>query len=264
MEKISNLLIKKLELVNTYLIPTTWSGLRLIDELQKIPRAWKHLRLDKNWIILPKRSVYDHLVSLWRNADILMDLTELKVDIKALTDIIAFHDLAEAIIWDTPYFTTSDLAKDLHKSKEDKDLEEMKANMLILDTFEWELKKDFWAYLSSWINSETSNELLLFKYLDRLDPIINIWRYINIFRFEIDIDHFLFAMDDFFINPHVVEFSFNANTKLLVKFFQDKNNALRFHKDWIDFIRRKLESSPINPNFLIEILENKDMNFIWN
>ncbi|EKE29295.1 MAG: hypothetical protein ACD_2C00193G0016 [uncultured bacterium (gcode 4)] len=262
MEKIQAILKERLESVNAYLILHDWNELRLIDELKKIPRAGKHLRLDKNEIKLPKRSVYDHLLSIWRNADILFEIFDMKLDRNAFMNIIAFHDLAEAIIWDIPYFTTTELAGWPLKTKEEKDKEEEKVNSLILDSFDWSLKEDFRFFLLEWMSPDKSPELKLFNYLDRLDPIMNIWIYINMFRDEIDITHFLNAMDDFFINPNVIKFAFNSETEDLVRFFQNKEHALSFHKDWMDFIKRWIDSSKINPESIIEILSCKNMHFI--
>jgi hypothetical protein len=79
--------------------------------------------------------------------------------------------------------------------------------------------------LSEFNDSRGTDELFLFNFIDRVDPIINIWIYINLFRSEIDIDKFLVAMDDFFLNPKVVGFSLDDETEFLVRFLQNKEFA---------------------------------------
>lgn len=177
-------------------------------------------------------------------------------------NIVAFHDLAEAIIWDIPFFTTSELAKGLYKSKENKDEEERKVNELILNTFEWELKNDFQIFLSDWNKTEFSNELKYFNFLDRLDPILNIWKYIDIFHSKINIEQFLEAMNDFYINPHLVNYTLNKNTRTIIDFLQNKKFAVDFYNNWITTFDANLDLSKTKIDLFKSIFDIKDMFFI--
>lgn len=262
MQKIQEDVLNKLELINSFKIKYDWKDLFLIDELKKIPRSWKHLRLDKAWIKLPKRSIYDHLVSLSRNADILIDLIDFEIDPGVLSNIIVFHDLAEVMIWDVPYFTTSELAQNLYKSKEHKDQEENKANIIILNKFEWKLKDDFKFFLENFNASIDNNELKFFNFLDRTDPIINIWKYLNIFKKEIEINKFLSAMDDFFINPNVINFSLNNDTDKLIRLIQNKAIAKEFYHNWLQVFDNNLDINDSKINLIKNIFDNREIHFI--
>jgi len=255
-------LLEKIELINSYKIISDWKEFKLIDELKKIPRAGKHLRLDKAWIVLPKRSVYDHLLSLWRNVNIFKDFIDFEISEEKVSNIIAFHDLAEAIMWDIPFFTSTELAKWLYKSKEHKDEEEKRVNNLILNTFEWELKRDFSEYLSDCESWEFSNELKYFNYLDRIDPVLNIWKYLLIFKSKIDIEVFLEAMNDFFINPNLVNYTLNNDTLTVVKFLQNKDFAIDFFYNWVSSFDSNLDLSKSKIDLFKSIFDTEEMFFI--
>lgn len=49
---------------------------------------------------------------------------------------------------------------------------------------------------------------MFFKMIDKIDPIITVWRYLNYYRGKIDdIDNFLLRLRDFFEYPVVVKYS---------------------------------------------------------
>jgi hypothetical protein len=45
------------------------------------------------------------------------------------------------------------------------------------------------------------------------------------FRFNIGIDKFLSALEDFFINPNIILYSIDKETEFLINFLQNTENA---------------------------------------
>lgn len=237
--------------------------INLIKELKSTPRAWKHLRFDKFDIKLPKRSIYDHMISLSISAESFLDELNLDLDRKKIADFILFHDLAEAIMWDVPFFTSCEIAKLVYKTKEQKDEEERIINKFFIDNFPESLKDDFQIYEQEFFQEADSEEKRFLNFIDRFDPILNIWTYLLKFKDEIDISYFLQSMADFFDNPKVKDYAYISDLYETVIFFQNKENAFDFYNGWIEFLKAK-EMNRIRWEIIWKLIDREGIHYCAN
>lgn len=205
------------------------STFSLVERLQSIPRTGKAVRIDRFGLNLPKQSLVDHIKTLAIMADVFKSALDMDLDSGLLARMAAFHDLAETITGDTPDFTSKELAAGHYMDAEDKRLEEKNANATIADCLTGPLKSDFLEVLDC-LEDAGSQEARFFIMLDKLEPIISVWRYINQFRKTIDIENFLEAMTDFFTNPKVGKACLTQDVVLLASFLQDKKMARKYYE----------------------------------
>lgn len=219
-------IIKELE---TLSIEYNGQKRKVISELKSLPRTGIEIRLEKFNIDLPVQSVYDHSMSLAYNADILInEYKGEKIDPAEMAYIFIFHDMSEIIMGDVPDFTDEELAGTEYKSKEGKVLAEQKANQIILKQLPHNLAKVFSRVINK---SEENGVYKFFQMLDKTEPIISVWRYINIYKKEMDIDLFIKAMEDFFLNPNIEKRAINSELKEMVKLLQSKDKAKQYYKE---------------------------------
>jgi len=103
----------------------------LINKLKQTPRTGFEVRIKKFSLNLPVQSIYDHVLSVATNSDILATLFNIDLDIEKIIYSIAFHDIVEALIGDTPEFTSKELIKFSQKysvNTKEKAIQEQKAN----------------------------------------------------------------------------------------------------------------------------------------
>lgn len=135
MTSISSHLASQVLAIRSYTFTHEGRETDLISELDRIPRSGKFYRFRNAGIDLPCRSIYDHMLSLAYNADVLVDILGLDIDRTKLANMFAFHDLAEVFVGDVPYFKTMDIAGALTKTPEQHKAEEQEANLFILSIF---------------------------------------------------------------------------------------------------------------------------------
>ncbi|MFH0868594.1 MAG: HD domain-containing protein, partial [archaeon] len=174
---------------------------RLVSKLKAIPRSGKAARIDYFKLNLPKRSLYDHVISMIREAEVFAKYEKItKKEFEKVLELICFHDIAETIAGDAPNFTKKSIAGHLFKTKKENKMQVTKANAQLAEMFSGELKDRFSSALA--LLDKPENKFTKFvRFIDKIDPIIGIWQYIYLFKKEIDIEVFLKAMDDFFTNP---------------------------------------------------------------
>jgi len=201
----------------------------LISELDHIPRSGKFYRFRNAGIDLPCRSIYDHMLSLAYNADVLVDILGLDINRTKLANMFVFHDLAEVFVGDVPYFTSEEIVGVPIKTPEQKEQEEHKANKFILSIFTGKLREDFVWYIAEFENTEMTEFMRIFRFFDRTDSILNVWRYIDRFRNSIDIEQFLTVLKDYFTNPHTHLFSLDNDTSNFILFIKNPDRARDFY-----------------------------------
>ncbi|MEK9155612.1 MAG: HD domain-containing protein, partial [Patescibacteria group bacterium] len=139
----------------------------------------------------------------------------------------AFHDLAEVLVGDVPDFTTADLAGTHFRTAEEKSIQEQWANQRVLEALPDGLRLE--AERALRILADISNEQTrFFHMLDKIEPIISVWRYISHHRETLDINAFLEAMSDFFTNPKVIGTCVNEEIRGLITHLQSKEAAQKF------------------------------------
>ncbi|MBI5654272.1 HD domain-containing protein [Candidatus Uhrbacteria bacterium] len=201
----------------------------LLGKIQSLPRTGKAVRIDKYHLNVPKQSLLDHIRTLSVLADVFKSALNADVDSNLLAKMAAFHDLAEALTGDVPDFTDKGLAADNHMTVEEKISQEKVANSLIAESLSGSLKDDFVSTLEC-LDDHNLYETKFFIMLDKVEPIISVWRYLNQFRGQMDIEHFLEAMTDFFVNPKVIKTCLTQDVVRLVSFLQDKKMAKKYHE----------------------------------
>ncbi|MDD2487383.1 MAG: HD domain-containing protein [Candidatus Gracilibacteria bacterium] len=197
-----------------------------------MPRTGKAVRIDKYDLNLEKQSIYCHVMTLAFLSDSILELFDYDFDKKSLANICAFHDLSEVIIGDVPDFTPKELAGNTYLDRSMKKEMENKANRLIMENLPNDLKIDFENTISMLEDNETDEYIDIMNFfgmLDKMEPIISVWRYINFHKSQIEIERFLDAMTDFFTNPKVLKCSINKDFDILIGFLQNKENAREYY-----------------------------------
>lgn len=213
----------------------TVDDIPLIDTLKCTPRSGKALRFDQFGLRLPKRSVYDHIISLPPQAQFFLSASKVSLNVDLLISLLLFHDLSEALIGDAPSFTSPHLAKETYRSEEEKGRAENGANQRLLAALPHPLKAPFESFLTL---SKNSPLYQFFHMVDKTDPIIAIWRYIHLYRGKIDdIDLFLTAMEDFFLNPEVQHCCIDEKASIVVKLLQTRDYAREYYAGSFDFAK---------------------------
>jgi 5'-deoxynucleotidase YfbR-like HD superfamily hydrolase len=192
--------------------------LPIVGQLKKIPRSGKKVRLARIRQKLPARTVYDHLLSMAHVADCL--LPEINHGIpdqerSELARCIAFHELNEVILGDIPTYTnltsrsrqsTRNYAE-LRLSTVEPAIRERIANEFIW-LFLGEKQRLSMRAVINTLDNERSKLYIAFKMLDKLDPILAVWRYLHHYRGKLGPKAYEFntEMKDFYENPDVKSF----------------------------------------------------------
>jgi len=231
--------------------------LGLVSKLKIIPRSGKAARIDYFKLNLPKRSLYDHVLALINEAEIFAKYADInKKELEEVLKLICFHDIAETITGDILDFTGKYIAGYLFKTKEEKEMQEAKANEQLSKMFSGKFKEEFLSAVKL-LQAPENKITKFFRFIDGIDAIIGIWQYIYLFKKKIDIEIFLKAMSDFFTNPKKI--FLNDETKQVLLFFRSKKNARSyFRKGAIIF---NSYEGKLSPNDFKELVERK-MHFI--
>lgn len=201
----------------------------LYEKIRLLPRTGKAVRIDHYNLGLPKQSLADHILTLSVLADTFKSVLCSDVDSRVIGEMAAFHDLAETIIGDVPDFTDKRLAGSNHMEADEKSRKEKWANDMLAGQLPGILRNDFTETMKR-LGDTGSPEARFFMMLDKCEPIISVWRYIHIFHAKIEIEKFLEAMDDFFVNPKVKLSVISKDVERLITFLQDKDRAGRYYR----------------------------------
>lgn len=207
--------------------------INILSTLKQLPRTGKSVRIDKYNLNLPKQSLYDHVLELAFIFDAASSLFQYKFDRQLLAEMCAFHDLSEVIIGDVPFFTTEKLAGTNYLTKDEKNKKENEANAIISNLLPEKLATPFKNTISILGNEFAPNsEIVSFFWLvDKIEPIISVWRYVHAHRSKLDLQNFLIAMTDFFINPNVAKYAINKDFGDLISFLQDKTKLELYYSN---------------------------------
>jgi hypothetical protein len=227
--------------------------------LKALPRAGKALRFDFYGLDLPRRSVYDHVRSLGPQADFFLGHSGTWVPADTLGELIAFHDLNEILLGDIPRFTAERIAKKLYVRPEEKRLKEVRADRQLVEYLPPPLR-DVYAGVRARLLGEPTDLTRFFDMVDQTDPIIAIWRYAAGFRGRLDVDRFMFAMDDFFTNPSVIR-ACDPEILRLVCGLQNRVYARAFAAD-PGVLLRVADEAELPPAEVCALVEGRDMHFV--
>ncbi len=188
-----------------------------LQRLKNIPRTGKMIRLQSIAIpnILP-RSVYDHVISMAHLADAFLSLEKHPIinecDYPQLGRLIAYHELNESLLGDIPAYTNLD-------GNSIKQVNDRKIKAISADKKEKAVNNLLWLYgnqqqrisfeeLNKNLSQQKTPIMKYFKMLDRIDPIIAVWRYLFFYKIELqgNVEEFIEGMNDFFTYPKTLEY----------------------------------------------------------
>jgi 5'-deoxynucleotidase YfbR-like HD superfamily hydrolase len=221
----------------------------IVLTLKRLPRSGKHLRMGdlrlKDGSKLPSRSLFDHVLSVAHSADILFDSINHGLTGDDTIDIarcIAMHELNEILLGDVPTFTK---LNDRRRHKTRIDAEQILATVTpreresISHRFIWMFlnpkHREIMECYFDISKSEKSKIFRYFKLMDKIDPIIGVWRYLHVFRDQISGggEAFISRMSDFFTNPdprrRVRDYGGDPKLLELLAFLQNEANAHAYY-----------------------------------
>jgi 5'-deoxynucleotidase YfbR-like HD superfamily hydrolase len=226
-------------------LPTV-GNLKIINSLKALPRSGKLLRLEGMSPQLPIRSVYDHVLSVAHSADCLLPPLDSEVyekDRVELARVIAYHDVCEVVLGDIPQYTRLNRAKrsrarvtaEIRLSQMKQGEPERVTNkfiaMFLQDSERYSLQR-----MVEVMAGDSSVKRTAYA-LDKMDPIIAVWRYIHSFRADqsFKIDEYLNRMRHFFENPRVrlavKEMGSDPRMLQLVAHLQSPSKARQYYED---------------------------------
>lgn len=214
--------------------------INIIEQLKLTPREGKRVRLLelKNPLIKP-RTIYDHIISLAYLADVIGFIKgEERWDASEMARLIAYHEIAEAIIGDIASYTVSDpLIKGPERFETSN--REIAVNRFI-NLYADQKQQESIGYLNNRIKptgkrrKELGEQMQYLKALDHLDCLVAIWRYLPYYRNECTKDqlsYFVDIMSDFFTNKRLKEEEMFINEpvfKQIITFLSKKENAKKY------------------------------------
>lgn len=232
----------------------------LATALKTMPRAGKALRFDYYSLDLPKRSVYDHVRSLGVQADLFFAITGSAHSPTAVGDLVAFHDLNELLVGDFPRFTDRSIAGKMYILPEKKQRKEDRADKRLAGLLPNAVRDAFVTVRA--VLAEPPTELLsFFAMVDQTDPIIAVWRYLEDFRGQLDVERFVAAMSDFFTNPSVMDACAHPLIRCLVTALQDRKLAASYASGSLS-LRMIAEGARLPHLFLSRLIEHRSMHYL--
>lgn len=215
-----------------FYVETPFATGNLAELLKQLPRTGKAVRLRRlNLPQLKARSVYDHILSLAQSAALFLPCYPQKLNPEILSAQIVYHDVNEVLLGDIPNYT--DIKEQpvpncwTQLKKTEKAKRERIAN----------------SFLALFANKAQQKSLRALKLygaekdfcdlLDKIDPIIAVWRYLFVYRDQLlaNAEQFIDAMRDFFENPLLKEYAKNCPIKILKRMLPvltDKNSAAEY------------------------------------
>jgi 5'-deoxynucleotidase YfbR-like HD superfamily hydrolase len=229
-------------------IPLPLHGtIHIIATLKKMPRSGKKIRLDTYSPSLPVRSVYDHILSLSHSADHLFPIVQHGIRQQEKVDLarcIAYHDLPEVLLGDIPGYTNlTDAKRARARVFAERRLSELPSGEPERITSEFigmfldGRERNGLNAANQTLSDKASPVGRFFCVLDKIDPIIAVWRYLHYFRGKLDPNamEFLKRMRDFFDNPRVKEIAKDYKEDRLIQdlalTLQDRQLARRYYSD---------------------------------
>jgi 5'-deoxynucleotidase YfbR-like HD superfamily hydrolase len=192
-------------------------GQNFTEALRELPRSGNLVRIVHYGLDLPVQSHYDHVLAVAAIADMAASRPLEVSEKKLLACCVAFHDLPELLAGDPPDYTPDHLAIKGDRARPSISFED--AVKIISATLPQPLKQHF-DTTCRFLNEGIGELYELFKFADKIEPILAIWRYIGLHRERIVIGTFLEAMTDFFENPKVVSHCHSDEQRHVVRILQ--------------------------------------------
>lgn len=252
----------------------------VIKTLKRLPRSGKHLRLGRQRQIdgsdVPSRSIYDHIISLAHSADVLyphLDHRLVGAEVGDLARCIAYHELNEILLGDIPSFTN------ITSTRRQKSRIQSEQRLRSVDPREREYyaHKFIWMFLDikhrasldrfmDLAEEKSAASYNFFQVLDKMDPIIGVWRYLDVFRGQLEQNgaRFIRAMADFFSNPDpskIVQSYGDEQILTLLSFLQDASNAQAFYRD-SEFLLHNEDWLGFSPEVRNKLIRGRGMHFM--
>ena len=210
--------------------------MNVIENLKKLERTGKKLRISKlNCKTIKVRTIYDHIHSIAHSAQLLIENGFIECDHNVLAKLVVYHDLCEVLITDYPIHTSN------YKVNSNSIMNAFEVEKSIREeyalNFMWLFANKEQKEAIELINKDCPEQKILWL-IDKIDPIINIWRYMYIYRDIINSlnEDFVLIMDDFFTNPKLDaiiendEYNYIAE---IIKYLKNPQNARDYLKSGI-------------------------------
>ena len=220
------------------------TNINIISSLKKIPRSGKKIRLDTYEPKVEIRSIYDHLISVAHSADCLLPELGLQLSDTEAMDLsrcIVYHDICEIFLGDIHQYTpltdpkrskASILAEERLKrfSPQERDSITNAFIKLFLEEREQLSMTRYESIIHK--NNELSK---LFIFLDKIDPLIGVWRYLFYYRGKLDDGKkFISRLRDFFIYERPIkvaqEYSNDPRVICMIERLRDRHDALNYYQ----------------------------------
>jgi 5'-deoxynucleotidase YfbR-like HD superfamily hydrolase len=221
--------------------------LPIVETLRKIPRSGKRVRLNKFAPKVKIRTVYDHILSLAHLADCVLPHIDHGINKSEFGDIalcVAYHELNEVVLGDIPSYTSLTNQKRklirIYAEERLRSVEPLRreriANELIWMFLSEKHRKALEAMMNI-LDDRNSKVKVIFRALDKIDPIVAVWRYIHVYRGRLGDTpkDFIHRMKDFFENPDVKAYiranKIDSRLADLVINLQDRGRAWDYYED---------------------------------
>ena len=191
----------RLRELDDFYIRLSCADILVSEQLKRLPRTGKAVRLEKMPFEIKARSVYDHICSLFDIATVLLPYFP-KIVAEDVSYFITYHDVNEILIGDVPEYTSAfpsryerswEILKQTPKDKCDRIANDF------LSLFADRPQKKGLGIL----RAAPRKEKEFFYVLDTIDPIFAVWRYCYHYRGRIDGVAFVNGMEDFFTYPNL-------------------------------------------------------------
>lgn len=219
----------------------------LIQTIKTLTRSGKRGRFAGFVPEIPVRTVYDHILSVAHSAECLYEYLSHNTDPSdrfLISECITYHDLNEVLLGDVPAFTNPTIGKSdpsqLYTESRlrsiDSKIRNKVANQFLL-MFLSDNQRNTMNIVDEIMYNGHGNVHRYVFMLDKIDPIVSIWRYLHQFRVELsgNSDEFLKRLKNFFENPQLKSivdlYGWCGVTKKLVNALQDRDLALRYSED---------------------------------
>lgn len=247
----------------------------IIKNLKKLPRSGKRIRLENYEPKINIRSIYDHILSLAHSADMLFSIIDHGIHNQEIADLvrcIVYHDLCEVLLGDIPAYTNlSNHKRNQAQIFAERRLREIPKNQRentvndFIYMYLSEREKESFLQAKQILNNPNNHIFQFFNVLDKIDPIITIWRYLHFYRGKLDENATVFMqkLKDFFDNPEVkkvaVEYKRDHKIYDLVLILQDKNLARKYYNDENSLNNINSLFDTINPKEIKQLIEGKNI-----
>ena len=249
--------------------------IKIIDSLRRLPRSGKLIRLATFQPRIPVRSVYDHVLSIAHTADCLFPIINHGIkpeEANELARCIVYHDLAEVLLGDIPAYTNLTNAKrsrahivaEAQFRKLPKGEPKRIANEF-LGMFLDDRERESWNAAKLTLADLKHPVARFFQIVDKLDPIIAVWRYVHQFQETLGSGaiEFLRRMKDFFdyraVRDLARDYCEEPTIEVLALVLQDRRLA---HSYAVRPDALPVRPPKLNYEFMTRLIEGQPLLFV--